>query len=40
MAHNTQNDNFWMKYRRFAKTEIMLYLVMILIIVIGFLIFG
>lgn len=30
-----EQDSFWMKYKKFAKTEILMYLIMVIIIAVG-----
>jgi len=40
MAENKENYTFWTKYKRFAKTEVLLYLVMIIGIILGIIIFS
>ncbi len=40
MAENKENYSFWTKYKRFAKTEVLLYLVMIIGIILGIIIFS
>lgn len=40
MADQKQDFSFWTKYKRFATTEILLYLIMITGITLGILIFG
>ncbi|WP_262510661.1 hypothetical protein [Mucilaginibacter hurinus] len=40
MPYNKPDYSFWTKYKRFAKTEIMLYLIMIVGIILGIIIFS
>ncbi|WP_262892804.1 hypothetical protein [Mucilaginibacter pankratovii] len=40
MEKPKQDYSFWTKYKRFAGTEIMLYVIMIVGIILGILIFG
>ncbi|MEO6151210.1 MAG: hypothetical protein ABIN95_04125 [Mucilaginibacter sp.] len=40
MSKPKQDYSFWTKYKRFAKTEIMLYVIMIVGIILGIIIFS
>ncbi|WP_395803046.1 hypothetical protein [Daejeonella sp.] len=40
MSENKSDYTFWMKYKRFASTEILMYLIMILGILAGIIIFS
>jgi hypothetical protein len=40
MANEKEKYGFWTKYKRFAGTEILLYVVMIIGIILGIIIFG
>lgn len=40
MRKTKGNYSFWTKYKRFATTEILLYLIMIIGIALGIIIFG
>jgi len=40
MPDNKENYSFWTKYKRFASTEIILYLIMIIGIILGIVIFS
>ncbi|WP_255563179.1 MULTISPECIES: hypothetical protein [Mucilaginibacter] len=40
MAKEKQDYSFWTKYKRFAGTEIMLYVIMIVGIILGIIIFS
>jgi hypothetical protein len=40
MAKDKEKYGFWTKYKRFASTEILLYAIMIIGIILGILIFG
>lgn len=40
MQEPKQDYSFWTKYKRFAGTEIMLYVIMIIGIILGIIIFG
>jgi len=40
MAKEKDPNNFWRKYKRFAGNEILLYVVMVLGIILGLIIFG
>lgn len=40
MPQEKESYNFWTKYKRFASTEILLYLIMIIGIILGIIIFG
>ncbi|WP_255456698.1 hypothetical protein [Mucilaginibacter sp. 14171R-50] len=40
MAKQNNDYSFWTKYKRFAGTEIMLYLIMIVGIILGIIIFS
>jgi hypothetical protein len=40
MADRKEEYSFWTKYKRFAGTEIMLYVIMILGIILGIVIFS
>lgn len=40
MPDNKENYSFWTKYKRFAGTEIMLYVIMIIGIILGIIIFS
>lgn len=40
MSKEIRDYSFWTKYKRFASTEIMLYLVMVVGILLGILIFS
>jgi len=40
MAKEKESYNFWTKYKKFASTEILLYIIMIVGIILGILIFG
>jgi len=40
MADSNDRYSFWTKYKRFATTEIMLYVIMIVGIVLGIIIFS
>jgi len=35
-----EDYSFWVKYKKFAKTEILLYVIMVVGIILGILIFG
>ncbi len=40
MSKPKEDYSFWTKYRRFASTEILLYIIMVVGIIAGILIFG
>jgi hypothetical protein len=40
MAKEPEKYSFWTKYKRFASSEILLYLIMIIGIILGIIIFG
>jgi len=40
MSNQEERYGFWMKYKRFANTEILLYIIMIVGIILGIVIFG
>jgi hypothetical protein len=40
MPKEKERYDFWTKYKRFATTEILLYLIMIIGIILGIIIFG
>ncbi len=40
MPQNKDRYAFWTKYKRFASTEILLYVIMIVGIILGIIIFG
>jgi hypothetical protein len=40
MPEEKENYDFWTKYKRFASTEIVLYVIMIVGIILGIIIFG
>jgi hypothetical protein len=40
MKKNKQDYSFWTKYKRFASTEILLYVIMIVGIILGIIIFS
>ncbi|MFA6083187.1 hypothetical protein [Mucilaginibacter sp.] len=40
MSKQKQDYSFWTKYKRYAGTEIMLYLIMIIGIILGIIIFS
>ncbi|WP_291401981.1 hypothetical protein [Daejeonella sp.] len=40
MSKNTGDYTFWMKYKRFATTEILMYFIMIIGILVGIIIFS
>ena len=40
MAKDKEDYSFWTKYKRFASTEILLYLIMIIGIILGIVIFS
>jgi hypothetical protein len=40
MAKEKDGYSFWTKYKRFAGTEILLYIIMIVGIILGIIIFG
>ncbi|MEO6849036.1 MAG: hypothetical protein ABI203_02280 [Mucilaginibacter sp.] len=40
MPEEKENYSFWTKYKRFASTEILLYIIMIVGIILGIIIFG
>jgi len=40
MDKKDEKYSFWTKYKRFASTEILLYLIMIIGIILGIIIFG
>jgi hypothetical protein len=40
MPEEKESYNFWTKYKRFATTEILLYVIMIVGIILGIIIFG
>jgi hypothetical protein len=40
MAKEKEKYGFWTKYKRFASTEILLYVIMIIGIILGIIIFG
>jgi len=40
MPENKESYTFWTKYKRFAKTEVLLYLIMIIGIILGIIIFS
>lgn len=40
MANDKERYGFWTKYKRFAGTEILLYVIMIIGIILGIIIFG
>lgn len=40
MADKKNDYSFWTKYKRFASTEIMLYVIMVLGIILGIVIFS
>jgi hypothetical protein len=39
MQKTKEDYSFWYKYKRFAKTEIMLYVIMVIGIILGIIIF-
>ncbi|MGI4804187.1 MAG: hypothetical protein ACRYFL_05410 [Janthinobacterium lividum] len=40
MSKSKEDYSFWTKYKRFASTEILLYVIMVVGIIAGILIFG
>ena len=40
MPEDKENYDFWTKYKRFASTEILLYVIMIIGIILGIIIFS
>ncbi len=40
MSKEKESYDFWTKYKRFATTEILLYVIMIVGIILGIIIFG
>jgi hypothetical protein len=40
MPENKESYDFWTKYKRFASTEILLYIIMIVGIILGIIIFS
>jgi hypothetical protein len=40
MPNEKEKYDFWTKYKRFAKTEILLYIIMAVGIILGIIIFG
>jgi hypothetical protein len=40
MSEEKENYDFWTKYKRFASTEILLYVIMIVGIILGIIIFS
>ncbi|WP_262496278.1 hypothetical protein [Daejeonella oryzae] len=40
MAKTKTDYNFWTKYKRFASTEVLMYLIMVIGILLGILIFS
>jgi hypothetical protein len=40
MSEEKESYNFWTKYKRFASTEILLYIIMIVGIILGIIIFS
>jgi len=40
MPKEKERYDFWTKYKRFATTEILLYLIMVIGIILGIIIFG
>jgi hypothetical protein len=40
MSEEKESCNFWTKYKRFASTEILLYVIMIIGIILGIIIFS
>jgi hypothetical protein len=40
MSEEKERYDFWTKYKRFAKTEILLYIIMVVGIILGIIIFS
>jgi len=40
MAENKQDYSFWTKYKKYAKNELLLYIIMVIGIILGIVIFS